>query len=50
MQTLVGEGEVLVISLPPKKVPEHHSSLHPSEKELTEWRSGAKIPKYTQKV
>jgi hypothetical protein len=23
-----------------KKVPEHHSSLHPSEKELPEWRSG----------
>jgi hypothetical protein len=37
---LVGEGEVLVISMPGRKVLECHSGLRPSEKELPEWRSG----------
>jgi hypothetical protein len=27
--------------MPGKKVPEHRSSLRPSEKELQEWRFGA---------
>jgi hypothetical protein len=40
-QNLVGDVEVLVISLPgKKKVPECHSGLRPSEKELPEWHSG----------
>jgi hypothetical protein len=34
------KGEVLVIPIPGKRVLEHHSSLHPSEKELLEWHSG----------
>jgi hypothetical protein len=33
-------GVVLVIPMPGKKVPEHCSSVCPSEKELLEWRSG----------
>jgi hypothetical protein len=45
---LVGKEEgVLVIPMPGNKVPAHHSSLHPSEKELLEQHSGVfrtKIP------
>jgi hypothetical protein len=40
-QNLVGEVGVLVIQMPGKMVPEYHSSLHPSEKELVDWRSSA---------
>jgi hypothetical protein len=40
IQNLVGEGEVLVIPIPVKRVPERCCSLRPSEKELPEWRSG----------
>jgi hypothetical protein len=41
-QNSVREGEALVILMPgKKKVLEHCSALHPSEKELLEWRSGA---------
>jgi hypothetical protein len=29
----------LVVSMPGKKVLEHHSGLHPSEKELLKWHS-----------
>jgi hypothetical protein len=37
-QNLVGEGEVLIISMPGQEVPQHHSGLRPSEKELPERR------------
>jgi hypothetical protein len=39
-QNLVGEGEVFVISMTEKKVPERRSGFRPSEKELLEWHSG----------
>jgi hypothetical protein len=42
-QNSVGEGEVLVILMPAEMVPEHHSGLRPSEKELPEQRSVTKI-------
>jgi hypothetical protein len=38
-QHLVREGEVLVISMPGKEVPERHSSQRPSDKQLLEWHS-----------
>jgi hypothetical protein len=40
-QNLVREGEVIVISMPGKKVPEHRSGLRPSEKELPEQHYGS---------
>jgi hypothetical protein len=43
----VGEGEVLVMSMPGEKVLERISGLRPSEKELLERHSGSfrhKIP------
>jgi hypothetical protein len=47
-QNSVGEGEVLVISMPgKKKVPEHHSDLRPAQKELPERCSGMFRHKYT---
>jgi hypothetical protein len=39
-QNSLREGVVLVIPMPGKK----GSGLHPSEKELPEWRSVTKIP------
>jgi hypothetical protein len=47
-QNLVGDGEVLVISdTRGKMLPECHSSLRHSERELPEWRSGAFCHKNT---
>jgi hypothetical protein len=40
-QNSVGVGEVLVISVPGKKVLERCSGLRHSEEELLEWRSSA---------
>jgi hypothetical protein len=36
----VGEGGCYLYQCQEEKVLEHHSSLHASEKELPEWRSG----------
>jgi hypothetical protein len=36
-----GGGGVLVTAMPGRKVPEHCSGLHSSEKELLEWNSSA---------
>jgi hypothetical protein len=49
-QNSVGEGEMLVISSPGKKVPEYRSGLRPSEKELPVRRSGASRHKNTKKM
>jgi hypothetical protein len=40
-QNSVGDGEVLVISMPGKKVSERRFDLRPSEKELPKRRSSA---------
>jgi hypothetical protein len=44
---LVGEGDVLVILMPRKKVLKRRIGLHPSEKELAEWRSSVFCHKNT---